>query len=63
MSMDIVTNDLPGNAYAMHPAASANLVDGPDRITDSVMIEIDPVLQMRSMAVTGMVDRLEEIAS
>jgi len=39
----------------MHPAAGTDLVDVPDRITDSVMIEIDPVFQMRSMAVPGTV--------
>jgi hypothetical protein len=61
--MDRVANDLPGNSYTMHPAAGANLVDIPDRIADSVMIEIDPVLQMGSMAVSGMVNRLEIIAS
>ena len=55
MPMGIVANDLPGNSYTMHPAAGANLVDIPDHITDSVMIEIDPVFQMRSMVVAGMV--------
>jgi hypothetical protein len=63
MSMDVITNDFPGNSYAMHPAASANLVDAPYRITDSVMIEIDPVLQMGSMAIGSVMNRLEEIAS
>ena len=48
--MDTVANDLPGNAYPMHPAAGPNLVDIPDRITAAVMIETDPVLQMRSVA-------------
>jgi hypothetical protein len=47
----------------MHSAASANLVDIPDRITNAVMIEIDPVLQMRSMLVAGVMNGLEEIAS
>ena len=47
----------------MHPAAGADLVDIPDRIPDPVMIEIDPVLQMGSMVVAGMVDRLEIITS
>jgi hypothetical protein len=63
MSMYYVANDLPGNAYSMHPAAGANLVDTPDRITDSVMIEIDPVLKMGSMAIAGVMNSLEEIAS
>ena len=61
--MDIVANDPPGNSYTMHPAAGANLVDIPDRITDSVMIEIDPVLQMCSMVVAGVMNGLEEITS
>jgi hypothetical protein len=63
MPMDRVANDLPGNSYTMHPTAGPNVVDIPDRITDSVMIEIDPVFQMRSMAVPGMVNRLEIVAS
>ena len=63
MAMQLVANDLPGNAYAMHSAAGSNLVDGPYCITDSVMIEVDPVLQMRSMAITGVMNSLEEIAS
>jgi hypothetical protein len=63
MSMDIVANDFSGNAYSMHPAAGANLVDIPDSITNTVMIEIDPVLQVRSMAIAGMMNSLEEIAS
>jgi hypothetical protein len=63
MAMELVTNDLPGNAHAMHSAVGPNLVDISDRITDSVMIEVDPVLKIRPMNVTGMVNRLEEIAS
>jgi len=63
MAMSIVANDLPGNSYTMHPAAGANLVDTPDRITDSVMIEINPVLKMRSMVVAGVMNGLEEITS
>jgi hypothetical protein len=63
MPMDIVANDLSGNSYSIHPAAGANLVNTPDCITDSVMIEIDPVLQMCSMAITGVMNGLEEIAS
>jgi len=58
MPMDIVANDLLGDGYAMHPAAGANLVDIPDRVTDSVMIEIDPMLEMGSMAVAGMMNSL-----
>ena len=46
----------------MHPAAGANLVDIPDRITNSVMIQIDPVLQMRSMVVAGVMNGLKKIA-
>ena len=63
MSMNMIVNDLPGNSYAMHPAAGANLVDIPDGVTNSVMIEINPVLQMCSMAITGVMNGLEEIAS
>jgi hypothetical protein len=62
MSMDMVANDIPGNAYSMHPAAGPNLVDTSDRITDSVMIEINPVLQMCSMIIAGVMNSLEEIA-
>jgi len=47
----------------MHPATGANLIDIPDRITNAIMIEIDPVLQMGAMAVAGMMDRLEIVAS
>ena len=63
MPMDIVANDLPGNSYSMHPTAGANLVDAPNRITDSIMIEVDPVLQMCSMAIAGVMNGLEKIAS
>ena len=42
---------------------AANLVYIPYRITDSVMIEINPVLQMGSITVAGVMDRLEEITS
>ena len=61
--MDRVANDLPGNTHAMHPAAGPNLVDVPDRITNAVMIEIDPMLQMCSMVIAGVMNGLEEIAS
>jgi len=47
-----------GDCYAMHPATGANLVYIPDCITDSVMIEIDPVLEMRSTAVAGVMNSL-----
>jgi len=63
MPMDMVANDLPGNSYTMHSAAGANLVDTPYRVAYSVMIEIYPVLQMRSMAIAGVMNSLEEIAS
>jgi hypothetical protein len=63
MPADRVTNDLAGNAYPMHPAAGADLVDIPDCIPDPVMIEVNPVLQMGSMVVAGVVNGLEEIAS
>jgi hypothetical protein len=63
MPMDIVANNPPGNSYTMHPAAGANLVDIPDCITDSVMIEIYPVLQMCSMVVAGVMNSLEKITS
>jgi hypothetical protein len=61
--MYIVANNLPGDGYAVHPATGANLVYVPDRITDSVMVEIDPVLEMGSITVAGVMNRLEEIAS
>jgi hypothetical protein len=38
MATNRIADDFPGNAQAMHPAAGANFVDIPDRITDSVMI-------------------------
>ena len=63
MAMDLVANNLPGNSHTMHSAAGANLVDIPDSSTDSIMIKLDPVLQMRSMRVTSVVDYLEKIAS
>jgi hypothetical protein len=47
----------------MHPAAGANFVDIPDSIANAVMVEINPVLQMGSMAVAGMMDRFEKITS
>jgi hypothetical protein len=59
----VASNNLPGDGYAMHPATGANLVYMPYRITDSVMVEIDPVLEMGSITVAGMMNRLEEIAS
>jgi hypothetical protein len=61
MAMELVTNNLPGNSNTVHSAAGANLVDLPDCSTDSIMIKLDPVLQMRSMRVTGVVDYLEKI--
>jgi hypothetical protein len=63
MPMDLVTDHLPGNAHAMHPATGANLVDVPDSVTDTVMIEIDPMFQVSSVTVTRMMNRLEIIAS
>jgi len=62
MATELVTNDPPGNADTMHSAAGANLIDSPDRITDAIMVKINPVLQMRSMTVGGMMDRFEEVA-
>jgi hypothetical protein len=62
MAALLVTNDLPGNTYTMHPAAGSNLIDISDRITNAIMIQIDPVLQMRSMTVAGMMNRFEKIA-
>jgi hypothetical protein len=47
----------------MHSAAGANLVDIPDCSTDSVMIKLDPVLQMGSMAIACVVNHFEKIAS
>jgi hypothetical protein len=61
--MDMVANDLPGNMYTMHSAAGTNLVDAPDRITNSVMIEIDPVFQMCSMIIVGVINFFKEITS
>jgi len=62
MTMDIVAKDLPGDGYAMHPATGAYLVYVSNRITNSVMIEIDLVLEMGSRTVVGMMNSLEEIA-
>jgi hypothetical protein len=62
MVMDLIANNLPGNSSAMHPPTGANLVDIPDSSTDSIMIKLDPVLQMRSVGVIGMVDYLQRIA-
>jgi hypothetical protein len=61
--MNVVANDLPGYSYSMHPTAGSNLVDASDCITDSVMIEINPVLQMCSMIVAGVINCLKEITS
>jgi uncharacterized Tic20 family protein len=63
VAMEMVVNDLPGNSYTMHSAASSNLVDIPDRITDAVMIEINLVLQMCSMVIAGVMNSLKEIIS
>ncbi len=63
MAMDIVTNDHPGHGNAKPSATGANRLEMPDRITNSVMIEIDPMLEMGSMVVAGMMNSLEEIAS
>ena len=63
MATDRIADDLPGNAYTMHPAAGANFVDIPDSITNAVMIEIDPVLQIGSLTIAGMMDRFEEVTS
>ena len=63
MATDRVAYNLPGNAYTMHPAAGSDLVDIPDRIPDPIMIEINPVLQMGSVVIAGVVNGLEEIAS
>jgi hypothetical protein len=63
MATDRITNDPPGNADTMHSAAGANLIDIPDPITDAVMIQIDPVLQMGAMTVASMMDCLEEVTS
>jgi hypothetical protein len=58
MPMYIVANDLPGDGYAMHPATGAYLTYISNPITDSIVIEIDPVLEMGSMAVAGMMNSL-----
>jgi len=63
MATDRIADYLTGNAYTMHPAASPNLVDIPDSITNAVMIEIDPVLQMSSMVIAGVMDPFEKITS
>ena len=47
----------------MHPTAGANLIDISDHIMDPIMVEIDPVLEMGSITVAGVMDRLEEITS
>jgi hypothetical protein len=47
----------------MHPAAGANFVNISDSITDSVMIEINPVFQMGSMTVAGMMDSFKVVTS
>ena len=61
MATDRITNDLPGNAYTMHSATGTNLIDIPDGITNPIMVEIDPMLQMRAMTVASMMDRFEEV--
>jgi hypothetical protein len=63
MAMKLIANDLPGDSYTMHSAASSNLVNIPYGITDTVMIEINPVLQMCSMVITSVMNGLEEISS
>jgi hypothetical protein len=45
----------------MHPTAGANLVDISDRIANSVMVEINPVLQMGSMTIASMMDRFKVV--
>jgi hypothetical protein len=45
----------------MHPAASANFVDISDSIANAVVVEINPVLQMGSMAIAGMMDRFKVV--
>jgi hypothetical protein len=47
----------------MYSAASANLINIPNRITNPIMIEINPVLQVGAMTVAGMMDRFEKITS
>jgi hypothetical protein len=61
MVMKLPANDLPGNSYTMHPAASSNLVNIPDGITDTVMTEINPVLQICSMVTAIVMNGLEKI--
>jgi hypothetical protein len=45
----------------MHPAASPDLVDISDSIANAVMVEINPVLQMGSMTVAGMMDSFKVV--
>jgi len=40
MATDRIADDLPGNAYTMHPAAGANFVDIPNSITNAVIEDV-----------------------
>jgi len=62
MAMYIIANNLPGNCHTVHPAAGADLIDVPDRITDPVMVEIDPVLEMGSIAVICVMNSFQELS-
>ncbi len=62
MAMCLVANNLPGNCHTMHPATGAYLIDVPDCITDPVMVEIDPVLEVGSIAVIGVMNSLQELS-
>jgi hypothetical protein len=63
MTMKLIANALPVNSYTMHSSAISNLVNIPAVITDTVMIEINPVLQMFSMFIAILLNLLEEISS
>ncbi len=62
MPMYIIANNLSGNCHTMHPATGAYLIYISDRIMNSVMIEIEPVLKICSIAVAGVMNSLDEIA-
>jgi hypothetical protein len=47
----------------MHSAAGAYLINIPDHITDSIMVEVNPMLHMGTMAIADVVNGLEEIGS
>ena len=60
--MYIIANNLPGNCHTVHSAAGADLIDISNRITDPVMVEIDPVLEMGSITVICVMNSFQELS-